>query len=59
MNPTRQSKLNGTVSLKLGGMSFERELSEKEAEFWQDVVKTALRNYVQDRLQNRACAVAK
>ena len=40
-------------------MNFERLLSEKEAEFWQDVVKTALRNYVQDRLQNRACAVAK
>jgi hypothetical protein len=53
MNPTRESKLSGTVSLKLGGMNFERQLSEKEAEFWGDVAKTALRNYVQARLQNR------
>jgi hypothetical protein len=59
MNPTHESKVNAVVTIKLGGMNFERLLSEKEAEFWQDVVKTALRNYVQDRLQNRACAVAK
>jgi hypothetical protein len=38
---------------KAWGISFERPLSEKEAEFWQDVVKTALENYVQARLQNR------
>jgi hypothetical protein len=53
MNPTRESKLSGTVSLKLGGMSFERELSEKEAEFLQDVVETALNNYALAQLQNR------
>jgi hypothetical protein len=53
MNPTSQSKGNGTVSIKLGGMNFERQLSEKEAEFLQDVVETALRNYAQARLQNR------
>jgi hypothetical protein len=53
MNPTRESKLNGTVCIELGGMSFERELSEKEAEFWQDVVETALNNYALAQLQNR------
>ena len=31
------------------GLRFSRK-----AEFWANVVKTALRNYVQDRLQNRA-----
>jgi hypothetical protein len=51
MNPTRESKINGLISVKLGGMNFERQLSEKEANFWQDVVKTALRNYAQARLQ--------
>jgi hypothetical protein len=53
MNPTGESKVNGTLSIKLGGMNFERPLSEKEAEFWGDVVQMALRNYVQARLQNR------
>jgi hypothetical protein len=34
-------------------MSFERELSEKEAEFLQDVVETALSNYALTYLKNR------
>jgi hypothetical protein len=58
MNPTRDSNINGVVSVKLLGMNFERRLSANETEFWADVVKTALRNYVQDRLQNRVRAVA-
>jgi hypothetical protein len=52
MNPTRESKLNGTVCIELG-VKFERELSEKEAEFWQDVIETALTNYALTCLQNR------
>jgi hypothetical protein len=35
-------------------MNFERQLSETEAEFFADVTETALRNYAQARLQNRA-----
>jgi hypothetical protein len=53
MNPTGESEVNGRLSITLGGMNFERQLSEKEAEFWTDVVQMALRNYVQARLQNR------
>jgi hypothetical protein len=53
MNPTGESNVNGRLSIKLGGINFERQLSEKEAEFWADVVQMALRNYVQARLQNR------
>ena len=58
MNPTRESKVNGTLSITLGGMNFERPLSEKEAEFFADVAQTALSNYVEVRLQNRARAAA-
>jgi hypothetical protein len=53
MNPTRESKLTGMVSVELGGLKFERELSEKEAEFWQDVIETALINYALACLKNR------
>jgi hypothetical protein len=50
MNPTGESEENGRLSIKLAGINFERQLSEKEAEFWADVAKTALRNYVQARV---------
>jgi hypothetical protein len=53
MNPTRQSKVDGTLSITLGGMNFERPLSENEADFFADVTQTALRNYCEARLQNR------
>jgi hypothetical protein len=54
MNPTPgESKLTGMVSVELGGMSSERQLSEKEAEFLQDVIETALNNYALAHLQNR------
>jgi hypothetical protein len=33
MNPTGESNVNGRLSIKLGGINFERQLSEKEAEF--------------------------
>jgi hypothetical protein len=52
MNPTHQSKLTGTVSVELG-LKFERQLSEKEAEFWADVIETALTKYALTYLQNR------
>ena len=42
MNPTPgESRLTGMVSVELGGLKFERQLSEKEAEFCKDVVETA------------------
>jgi hypothetical protein len=53
MNPTGESEVNGRLSITLGSINFERRLSEKEAEFWGDVVQTALRNYALARLQNR------
>jgi hypothetical protein len=61
MNPTRESKLTGTVSVELGfkveeisgSLKFERELSEKEAEFCKDVIETALINYALAYLKNR------
>jgi hypothetical protein len=58
MNPTGESKVNGRLSITLGGMNFERQLSEKEADFFADVVETALSNNVEVRLQNRARAAA-
>jgi hypothetical protein len=56
MNPTPgESKLTGMVSVELGGLKlFERQLSEKEAEFLQDVVETALIKYALAYLRNRA-----
>jgi hypothetical protein len=50
----RESKLTGKVSVELGfkaeeisgSLKFERELSEKEAEFCKDVIDTALINYL-------------
>jgi hypothetical protein len=53
MNPTGESEVNGRLSIELGSIKFERQLSEKEAEFWGDVIKTALRNYALARLQHR------
>jgi hypothetical protein len=53
MNPG-ESKLTGMVSVELGGLKFERQLSEKEAEFCKDVVETALINYALAYLKNRA-----
>jgi len=53
----RESKINGLISIKLGDMSFERQLSESEADFFADVAQMALENYVQARLQDRARAV--
>jgi hypothetical protein len=61
MNPTRESKLTGMVSVELGfkaegisgSLKFERELSEKEAEFCKDVIDMALTNYALACLQNR------
>jgi hypothetical protein len=57
----RESKLTGMVSVELGfkaeeisgSLKFERDLSEKEAEFWQDVVETALSKLALAYLQNR------
>jgi hypothetical protein len=40
MNPTGESEVNGVVSMKLGGLSLERQLSEKEAEVWADVARS-------------------
>jgi hypothetical protein len=54
MNPTPdESKLTGMVSVEIGGLKFERELSEKEAEFCKDVIDMALTNYALAFLKNR------
>jgi hypothetical protein len=61
MNSTRESKLTGTVSVELGfkaeeisgSIKFERELSEKEAEFCKEVIDTALIKLALACLKNR------